>query len=191
MKVLWSNLFYVNCWWLLCAVRCKMLCVTHTLYLDQSLPIVWGPAWTVLETYEDVGENLFNKKQERKRGQRPSPCGLYKLSHRLPESQGLPAGQCWTKGLTPCPSILRHAVTLQVIKWATVPDMHSHMERENWSLSVASRKWCRLFISEDPSSFDLHFIRARMLWSSSMLFLSRRLFQWEHLLIKPATVHFG
>ena len=70
------------------------------------------------------------KSRERKRGQRPGPHGLYKLSYRLPEAQGLPAGQHWTKGLTLCPPVLRHAITLQVIKRATVPDTHSHMEGE-------------------------------------------------------------
>ena len=77
-------------------------------------------------------ETLCSRKSsERKRGQRPGPRGLYKLSHRLPEAQGLPAGQHWAKGLTPCPPVLRHAITLQVVKRATVPDIRSHMEREN------------------------------------------------------------
>lgn len=59
-----------------------------------------------------------------------SPRGLYKLSHMLPEAQELPAGQHWTKGLTPCPQVLRHAIPLQVIKQAMVPDVFTYGKAE-------------------------------------------------------------
>lgn len=119
---------------LLCKLLLGPFCSHMEDALCQSLTLLGLEHANCTRVQRPVGrwETLCSRKsRERKRGQRPVPRGLYKLSHRLPEAQGLPAGRRWGKGLTPCPPVLRHAITLQVIKQATVPDMRSHMETEN------------------------------------------------------------